>query len=350
VTLEWRAGDPVVAAEADAVPDAAGLLAEITADLGRDDLGITLDVVAGDRDGVGPPAHVGLLVRAGEDAVWGTRRRSWSAVHEEYRSSGRPTLRHDRDMARRARPLDRTTATAIVVEPLLAASIVHAAVGHTCEADNYTAYGEQLGVAVGDRWCGAPELTIADDPTRPGHMGSYAVDDEGTAAARTVLVAEGRWQALLTSHDHCPAGHGLTGNGRTSDPAGADPVVTPRNSVLVVEGGRGDRDDLLHGMGDGFYCGGPRCCLSVGRNVAVEAAWAMEVRGGRITGRVVGPVHLRMRKRQLLLGLRAMADDVVAFDGFFPCMKGGDDVLMTMAAGHMLFSPVHLHPEGTDRP
>ena len=251
--------------------------------------------------------NLAVLVRGNASThaglVWGTRKASWSAILDEFELVGRRTLMRDRAASASARPLSCSLSTSIVVEPLLAASLVHACVGHTCEADNYVAYGSTLGFDLGDRWCGAPGLTFVDDPTVPGQLGSFLVDDEGTPAQRTVLVADGRWQNLLTSCRHCPDGFVLSGNGRV-DRMNEEGTSTPRNSVLIVEGGSGEAEDLLGGMVNGYYCGGPRSCLSIGRNVVADFAWAERVRDGRLTGEFVTDLQLRMRKGQLLHELR----------------------------------------------
>jgi TldD protein len=92
-------------------------------------------------------------------------------------------------------------------------TMVHEAVGHGLEADlagkAMSVYAGKLGEKVASGL-----VTVVDDPTLPGRRGSFSFDDEGTAAARTVLVDRGVLVAYLNDLSSAermglpPNGHG----------------------------------------------------------------------------------------------------------------------------------------------
>jgi len=274
--------------------------------------------------------------------VWGARKPTPELLSRELHSTGLPTLERDHDALTVAESLPNRRSGAVVMEPLLAAALLHACVGHTVEADNYVEYGEDLGIAIGDQWSTHRELHVLDDPTEPGHSGSYEVDDEGSAARSTTLIESGRWESLLTSCQHGPTlGHGLTGNGRRARGASR---ITPRNSILRALPGADEPTSIVESIDDGFYCGGPRRSGSMREFVRIEIAWARRVRRGQLTGEVFRDVELRARKGDILRRLYAIGNDVTLFDNFWPCEKDGENIYTTLGAPHLGFRSLVLYP------
>ncbi|HWW54688.1 MAG TPA: TldD/PmbA family protein, partial [Acidimicrobiales bacterium] len=92
--------------------------------------------------------------------------------------------------------------------------LFHEACGHGLEAD---LVGKQASVFAGHRGeqVASPLVTLVDDGTMGPEWGSYAIDDEGHAAARNVLIDKG----VLTDYmyDHlraCKEGRPVSTNGR----------------------------------------------------------------------------------------------------------------------------------------
>ncbi|MEV7447835.1 metallopeptidase TldD-related protein [Streptomyces nigra] len=272
---------------------------------------------------------------------WGARAPDPSGLRTALLSEGLDSLRTDLDAVRAARPLPARTAVPVVMTPLMAAIAVHECVGHTSEADNHADYGHRLGIGLGDRWTRVP-LTVTDDPTRPGHCGSYVRDDEGTAAAPVRLVEDGRWTGLLTSRSH-PGRSGSNGHGRRAPTARE---ALPRMGVLSVAPGEHRAEDLIGRVTDGFLLGAPREGGSVREYVLLKPAWARRIRHGRITDEVYGDLVLRGHKVQLMRRLRGVGDHAVPHDPYHRCDKKGQQVSVSLEAPYLLFDDLLLYPDG----
>jgi TldD protein len=138
----------------------------------------------------------------------------------------------------------------VVLAPGHAGVLVHEAVGHLLEADfnrkKTSIFWDKLGKSVGSSL-----LTIYDDPTRPSFRGSYNIDDEGTAPAKTLLIDRGVVRSLL--QDRLSAGLmglPLTGHGRRQDYAS---IPIPRMSNTYVDAGPDDPQDIIRSVARGVY-------------------------------------------------------------------------------------------------
>ncbi|NLG86175.1 MAG: TldD/PmbA family protein [Firmicutes bacterium] len=93
-------------------------------------------------------------------------------------------------------------------------TMIHEACGHGLEADivgkEMSVYAGKIGQQV------ASELvTVVDDPTLPGKYGSYAYDDEGTPAEKTVLIRNGVLETYMYDLEWARRqGESSTSNGR----------------------------------------------------------------------------------------------------------------------------------------
>ncbi|GAB2728865.1 hypothetical protein GCM10027072_23790 [Streptomyces bullii] len=283
-----------------------------------------------------------LVTHHGRGLVqWGARSPDAAGLRAALLSEGLDSLRTDLAAVRTSSPLPARVAAPVVMTPLMAAIAVHECVGHTSEADNYAEYGHRLGVALGDRWTRIP-LTVTDDPTRPGHCGSYAHDDEGVAAVPVRLVEDGRWSGLLTSRAH-PGPGGSNGHGRRAPGAGD---VLPRMGVLSVGPGEHRAEDLIASVTDGFLLGAPREGGSVREYVLLKPAWARRIRDGRVTGEVYTDLVVRGHKVQLMRRLRGIGDRVVMNDPYHRCDKKGQEVSVSLEAPYLLFDDLLLYPDG----
>lgn len=100
------------------------------------------------------------------------------------------------------------------------------------EADRVLAGASPVSGRLGER-IAAPCVTLVDDGTLPFRLDSAAVDDEGEATRRVVLIERGILKGCLHSRQTARAMQAaLTGNGR-QEPAGGPPLPRGRNPFLV---------------------------------------------------------------------------------------------------------------------
>lgn len=137
----------------------------------------------------------------------------------------------------------------VVVGPGRGAVLVHEACCHPLEGDEIlrgSIYAGAIGTPIA-----APAVTIVDDPTMAGAVGSYRIDDEGVAARPTTLVCDGLMQNLLLDRSTArELGTSSTGNGRR---ASWRHSPLPRMSNTVVRPGRERAEDIIGSVGDGIY-------------------------------------------------------------------------------------------------
>jgi len=138
----------------------------------------------------------------------------------------------------------------VILAPGHAGVFVHEAVGHLLEADfirkKTSIFWDKLGKKVG-----SPLLSIYDDPTRPSFRGSYNIDDEGAAPAKTLLIDRGVVHSFLQDRlSSRLMGRPLTGHGRRQD---YTCIPIPRMSNTYVDRGQDDPGDILRSVAKGIY-------------------------------------------------------------------------------------------------
>jgi len=138
----------------------------------------------------------------------------------------------------------------VVLGPGVPAVLLHEAIGHGMEADfnrkKISTYATMLGKQVAE-----PFVTIVDDATNPGLVGSLNVDDEGTPGQKTVLVEQGILSSYM--HDKISALHYQvkpTGNGRRES---YEHYVVPRMRNTYMLPGPATPEDAIKAAKNGIY-------------------------------------------------------------------------------------------------
>ncbi len=187
-----------------------------------------------ERDGVLETGYEARSFLAGADDFWSLRD-ACTAEDIARRALARALLMLD------AVPCPAGAMT-VVLDGTAGGTMVHEACGHGLEADivqkDYSVYRDRIGQTVAD-----PRVTIVDDATLPSLYGSYAYDDEGTPAQRTVLVENGVLKAYLTDTLSARTG-GIpqTGNGRRES---YQHIPVPRMSNTFIAPGTTPDGELL---------------------------------------------------------------------------------------------------------
>ena len=229
-----------------------------------------------------------------------------------------------------------------VLEPWLAAQLVHECIGHTAEADNHLRYGREVGLGPGHRWS-TDRFQVWDDPTLEGHRGSFAFDDEGHPSQPALLVDNGVAGSLLSSE----ATHGALGAPcvrRARRVAHAERSL-PRMSVTWMSAGEHRVEQLVSEVELGLYCVGTWGGGSVGARCLIRPTYALWIRDGVITKEIVRRLDLVGDKAQLIGAISGRGRDLELFDPVMGCDKDGQDGLpVTLGAPTLLLREARFVP------
>ena len=133
--------------------------------------------------------------------------------------------------------------------------LFHEACGHGLEADHIlkdaSVFKGQMGDAVA-----SPLVTLVDDGGYAHEWGTLAIDDEGHAAQRNVLIENGvltdyMWDVVRARKE----GRAPSGNGRRES---YRHLPMPRMTNTFLLEGETDPDDIIRSVDFGIYCGAAR--------------------------------------------------------------------------------------------
>ncbi len=213
----------------------------------------------------------------------------------------------------------------VVFGPGVTGVLLHEAIGHGLEAD-FNRRGESTYATMIGRKVAEPFVTIIDNGTNPGMLGSINVDDEGTPGQKTVLVEEGILIGYL--HDRISARHygvSPTGNGRRQSYQHF-PLPRMRNTYMLA--GQAAPEDLIREAGRGLYVED----VSSGQVKIGEGDFAFYVSQGRLMedGKLTAPirdVNIMGNGPRMLADITMMGHDLeMARGGPGACGKGGQSV------------------------
>jgi len=138
----------------------------------------------------------------------------------------------------------------VVLSSEAGGTMIHEAVGHGLEADLAQSGLSVYSNRMGDR-IASPLITVVDDATLESKRGSFRFDDEGTDAARTLLVDKGILKTFL--YDRLTAmkdGATSTGNGRRESYKHR-PI--PRMTNTMITPGESDPGEILRSTPRGLF-------------------------------------------------------------------------------------------------
>lgn len=212
----------------------------------------------------------------------------------------------------------------VVLAPGYPGVLFHEAVGHGLEGDHHRKNLSAFTGRIGER-IAAPGVTVIDDGSMPGRLGSLGIDDEGTPGQHTVLVEDGVLVGLM--QDRLNAGRmnaRPTGNGRRQSYAH---LPMPRMTNTFLASGTDDPADILASVQDGIYAaefGGGQVDIVSGRfNFTSTQAWRIE--GGRLSHPISG-VTLIGVGHEALRGISMIGGDLALDSGEATCGKLGQQV------------------------
>lgn len=214
---------------------------------------------------------------------------------------------------------------AVVIGPGGGGVLFHEACGHGLEADTIGKEASIYRGRHGERLA-SPLVTGVDDATVPGLWGTFAFDDEGSPAERTVLFQEGQLVGGLYDRTWARrAGAASTGNGRRQSYAS---LPIPRMTNTSILPGESDPQDVIADTRRGLYAkvlGGGQVNPATGDFVfGVSEGYLIE--DGKLTAPVRG-ANLIGNGIEIMQAVDAVASDFEARPG--TCGKDGQSAPVT---------------------
>jgi TldD protein len=169
----------------------------------------------------------------------------------------------------------------VVLSSEAGGTLIHESVGHGLEADlnlkGLSVYSGRIGQKV------ASELiTVIDDGRDPGQRGTAAMDDEGTATQRTVLIEKGILKTYLSDRKHAEKlGIRRSGNARRESFRHL-PICRMTNTMIAS--GDSEPGEIVRSVKDGIFVkkmGGGQVDVVSG-NFAFEVTECYRIRDGKL--------------------------------------------------------------------
>lgn len=201
-------------------------------------------------------------------------------------------------------------------------TMIHEACGHGLEADiiqkDFSVYRGKIG-----KTAASPLVTLVDDGSLPGLLGSGACDDEGVPCRRNVLIEGGVLKGYMTDRTSARKdGLALTGNGRRSSYRS---IPQPRMTNTFIEPGDSSPAEMLKSMKTGLFVkkmGGGEVDPTSG-DFVFQVTEGYLVKDGRLLHPVRGAL-LTGNGPETLFDIQAVGNDLHFLPGM--CGKSGQSV------------------------
>ncbi|OGC18959.1 peptidase C69 [candidate division WOR-1 bacterium RIFOXYB2_FULL_37_13] len=177
----------------------------------------------------------------------------------------------------------------VVLSSEAGGTLIHEACGHALEAD-FIMKGTSIFCGKIGKQVASPLVTVMDDTTLQGKFGSYAFDDEGTHAQKTILIENGILKGYLNDWytarelEMKPTGNGRRESFRTK------PV--PRMTNTLIAPGKTDPGEIISSVKNGLFVkrmGGGEVNITNG-DFVFEINEAYLIENGQITSPVRGAI------------------------------------------------------------
>ncbi|MTI00591.1 metalloprotease TldD [Roseibium sp. RKSG952] len=214
--------------------------------------------------------------------------------------------------------------------------LLHEAVGHGLEGDFNRKKTSAFAGLMGER-VASPGVTIVDDGTIPDRRGSLTVDDEGTPAARTVLIEDGILTGYMQDRQNARLmGMDPTGNGRRQSFAH---IPMPRMTNTVMMSGDKDPAEILGSVKDGIYAvsfSGGQVDITSGKFV-FSCTEAYKIENGKVGAPVKGAMLIG-NGPDALTRVGMIGNDMKLDPGIGTCGKQGQGVPVGVGQPSMLIN------------
>ena len=136
---------------------------------------------------------------------------------------------------------------------------VHESIGHALELDrillgeaSYAGTSWVSAADIGNLRYGSARLNISADATLPGGLGTFAWDDEGVRAQRSMLIEDGVLRAALSDRRSAAALGAHSSGAARADGFARQPIVRMTN-VSIAPGEAGSLEELVSEVDEGIY-------------------------------------------------------------------------------------------------
>lgn len=216
----------------------------------------------------------------------------------------------------------------VILDPSVGGLFIHEAFGHLSEADNLLrSEALQKTMTLGTVFA-TDQLNVIDDPTQPGHSGSYVYDDEGVRSKKSYLIKDGK----LSGRMHSRLTAGLTGEPVTGHFRAKNYAYTPivRMGNIYIDKGSDTYEDIISSTKNGLYLFGTAGGQTSGDMFTFAVQGGYKVEDGKITT-MVRDIILTGNLFTTLKNIDKLSNEV-GFSKGGGCGKGGQ-ILRTSCKG-----------------
>jgi len=203
-----------------------------------------------------------------------------------------------------------------VIGPRVVGTLAHEALGHLAEADLTvnSAFNGKLGEVVASEG-----VSMIDDGTIPGNVGTTRYDDEGVPTSRVELIKDSVLTGLLTNREYA-AKLGLPTSGNARAESYLHPPIIRMRSTFF-ETGDWSHNELFEGIDFGYYCldmRGGQAQMNASFQVGIQEAY--EIVDGEV-GKPVTDLSISGIATDSLFKIEGISRDEFTF-GAGRCGKG----------------------------
>ena len=228
-----------------------------------------------------------------------------------------------------------------ICTPQVTGMIVHEAFGHGVEMDMFVKDRALAKNCVGTQV--ASELVTMKDGAATSYedVASYFFDDEGNPASDTVIIDRGILvSGICDGVSAARLGVRPTGNGRRES---VDHKVYTRMTNTFFTEGTSRPEDMIASVKEGLLLDCPTSGMEDPKNWGIQCmvSFGREIRDGRLTGRVFGPIVLTGYVPDLLKSI-SMISDTVGHCGSGACGKGWKEWVKVSDGGPYIKARIRL--------
>lgn len=224
----------------------------------------------------------------------------------------------------------------IITDPTFSGLIAHEAFGHGAEMDMYVK-NRAKGNEFTDKRVGSSILTMKDGAKGVDQVASFVFDDEGNPASNTTVIDQGILRSGMCDElSALKLGFHPTGNGRRES---YKRKAYARMTNTYFPGQNARLDDMIASIDHGYFLQGYTSGMEDPKNWGIQcvALKGLEIKDGRLTGKIVSPVYLTGYVPDLLNSVSMISStDDVELDGIGYCGKGWKEwVKVSMGGAYM---------------